>query len=45
LQAQTNADLLLVFETATNRLKAGDTEFAELHTRWLGSDNLSTGGA
>jgi hypothetical protein len=45
LQAVSNQDLAAAFEGAVNLLKVNDTEFAELHTRWLGSDNLTTGGA
>lgn len=44
LQAQDNADLRTTFEIITNRLRQADTEFATLHTRWLSSDDLDTGG-
>lgn len=44
LQAQSNADLLAVFEAITNTLRKDDLDFATLHTRWLSSDDLDTGG-
>lgn len=44
LQAKTNLDLRTKFDIITSRLREGDTAFADLHTRWLHSDDLDTGG-
>lgn len=44
LQAQSNGDLLALFEAITNGLRKNDLDFATLHTRWLSSDDLDTGG-
>lgn len=44
LQSKENTDLREMFEIFTSRLRQKDTYFAELHSRWLGSDDLDTGG-
>lgn len=44
LQAKKNDDLRIKFEVITGRMAQQDTAFSDLHTRWLSSDDLDTGG-